>query len=72
MVNKSTAINDEKLKVIMRLFDDKAELGIIAVVLVPFTVNEAEVKFKDIKVEGKVIVIYPLALNLEFTLYVII
>jgi hypothetical protein len=70
---KSEVIKDAKLNVIILLEDTTAEVGIIfdERVVEPVTVNEAEDKL-NVMAEGKVSVIYPFALNLELTLYVII
>lgn len=70
---KSVVIKPVKLNLMTVLVETTLDDGTILDerVIEPVTVNEAEEKTNDMA-EGRVRVIYPLALNLELTLYVIV
>ena len=74
LASRSEVTSDEKFKVITLLDEITLAVGMKLVdarVVVPVKAKDAEEKLKDM-VEGRVRVIYPFALNLEFTLYVIV
>ena len=74
LASRSEVMSDEKFKVITLLDEITLAVGMKLVdarVVVPVKAKDAEEKLKDM-VEGRVRVIYPFALNLEFTLYVIV